>query len=65
MNRCACIKVTYNVVEYDQDYVVTATSKEGKDLKANGQVKGSSLNEFEVHTEMFDYKDNFKCPWEA
>lgn len=52
-------------MQYKQPYEFRVKSKENKALKSQGFIQGEREFDFQVHTEMFDYREFFKCPHEA
>ena len=62
VNRCTCVYVTYQAMTYSQPYKISAKSKEGKVLEANGKIKGQKEWNYAATQKNYPYADKFKCP---
>ena len=51
-------------MDYTREFTLEAKTKEGKTIKAKGEIKGSRFSNFEGHTKVIDFKKDAKCPHE-
>ncbi|XP_065051742.1 uncharacterized protein LOC135681290 [Rhopilema esculentum] len=65
VNKCACVTITYEAMEYMQPYLLEAKSKEGKTLLAKGNIEGQRLTNFEANAFVSDFREHFRCPHEV
>ena len=61
---CACVEITFQSVDYTREFTLEAKTKDGKTVKAKGEIKGSRFSNFEGHTKVIDFKKDAKCPHE-
>ena len=65
VNKCACVLITFKSMRYQQPYEFQARTKENNTIRSKGFINGESNYDFQVSTEVFDYREFFKCPHET
>jgi len=64
VNNCTCAEVTFKYMRYNQPYEFQARTYQNKTLRSKGFIKGETNYDFQVKTELYDYREFFKCPHE-
>eukprot|EP00112_Aurelia_sp_Birch-Aquarium-sp1_P013581 Seg2885.2 transcript_id=Seg2885.2/GoldUCD/mRNA.D3Y31 product="hypothetical protein" protein_id=Seg2885.2/GoldUCD/D3Y31 len=65
VNKCLCVTITYQHSEYTQNFLIKATTKDNKVLKAKGAIDGQKQYDFRGNFKYFPWVDGFKCPYES
>ena len=54
----------FKSMDYTREFTLEAKTKEGKTVKAKGEIRGSRFSNFEGHTKVIDFVQGVKCPHE-